>query len=184
SELEAQHGRRGQGKGKCHCVSCPEYSTSGPQWESCVRWGTLGGDCAIEESFRFSLHGNRNDHKIEYFEGNTLYSVDLRPMQAVNVPFENPDACGAANWVGMVRSVVDLVECDSSLAIQHLANGKNILLDDPDTTFSNGAIILKTNQELNYYASLRARAASVLSLTLPTCFREFHRARSERGVPG
>ena len=25
---------------------------------------------------------------------------------------------------------------------------------------------------------------SVLSLTLPTCFREFHRARSARGVPG
>ncbi|SUZ33981.1 hypothetical protein ROE7235_03762 [Roseibaca ekhonensis] len=29
-----------------------------------------------------------------------------------------------------------------------------------------------------------AQYPSVLSLTLPTCFREFHRARSERGVPG
>lgn len=119
----------------------------------------LGGDCVIEEPFRFSLHGNRRDHKIEYYEGSTQFSANLKPMQAENIPFENPDACGAANWVGMVRSVVDLVECDSSLAIQHLASGKDIVLNDPETTFSNGTIVLRANQELNYYASLRARAA-------------------------
>ncbi|SUZ33883.1 hypothetical protein ROE7235_03658 [Roseibaca ekhonensis] len=45
------------------------------------------------------------------------------------------------------------------------------------------AKILKAFLEENDF-EVEIVKASVLSLTLPTCFREFHRARSERGVPG
>lgn len=37
---------------------------------------------------------------------------------------------------------------------------------------------------LSQYQALEEEYASALSLTLPTCFREFHRACPARDVPG
>src|SRR6056297_2733088 len=40
-ELEAQRGRRGQGKGRCRRVSYADHATAEQDWESYVRRGTL-----------------------------------------------------------------------------------------------------------------------------------------------
>ena len=41
AELPDAHGRRGQGKGRCHLVSYPKHGTKHKDWESSVRWPTI-----------------------------------------------------------------------------------------------------------------------------------------------
>ena len=53
AELQAQRGRRGQGKGRCRCVSFADHVTAEQDWESYVRRGTLASPkCAAGVHFR------------------------------------------------------------------------------------------------------------------------------------
>jgi peptidoglycan hydrolase-like protein with peptidoglycan-binding domain len=61
--------------------------------------------------------------------------------QAVRRESNESTACGSADWTGVVKNVADLLDCDTTRAIQSLSSGRVITFDVASVSFRDGKFV-------------------------------------------